>query len=115
MKVPVQVRYERIMKILEHKSDAMQKHKEELLGSATDFDTSDLYNILGLGKELVGSYELFKEMVEDPQRIRTAAKLIAQHQLQNMVELVRRHDSIIRRNEEKHKKPKPATKGKGKK
>lgn len=89
------------MKLFENKSDAVQKYREELLGSATEFDYSDTYNMLSLGKELVGSYMHFKEMIEDPTRVRVVAKLIAQHQLSSMVEVVQRHDTLQRQKMEK--------------
>lgn len=89
------------MTLLQIKSDAMEKYKEELLGSATDFVTSDVYNMIGLGRELMGSYEEFSAMIHDPKRIRIAAKLIAHHQLKNMVELVQRHDMLQRQKMEK--------------
>ncbi len=108
--VPVQERYDRIMALFENKSDLISKYKEELIGSSTDMDYSDTYTLLGLGKELVGSYEEFREMIYDPQRIQTAAKLIARHQLHNMVELVQRHDTLQRQKQEKFEKGKPSPK-----
>lgn len=102
--ISVSERYDRIMKLLENKSDAVQKYKEELLGSATDFIYSDVYSLIGLGKELVGSYEAFQEMLVDPYRVRAAAKLIARHQLHNQVEVVQRHDMLQRQKMEKFNK-----------
>ena len=104
--VPVSERYDRIMKLLDNKSDAVQKYKEELIGSSTDMDYSDTYHMIGLGKELVDSYEEFLKMIYDPYRIRIAAKLIARHQLHNMVELVQRHDTLQRQKMEKFQKGK---------
>lgn len=113
VKVSVVERYERIMRIFENKSDAVQKYKEELLGSATEFDYSDTFNMIGLGKELVGSYMTFKAMMEDPREIRTIAKMIAQFQLKNMVEVVQRHDTLQRQKMEKmQNKVNKANKGK---
>jgi hypothetical protein len=89
------------MKILENKSDAMVKYKEELLGSGTDFRSPDLYNEMELGKEVAGTYLLFLK-----QPIRMQAKLIAQHYLSNMVEIVKRHDRLQRQKLEKYNKGK---------
>lgn len=99
--VPVTERYDRILKLLENKSDAVQKYREELMGSSTEFDYSDTYAMIGLGKDIVGSYEELYAMLGDPYRVRTAAKLIARHQLSNMVELVQRHDMLQRQKLEK--------------
>ncbi len=104
--VPVSERYDRIMKLLENQSDSVQKYKEELIGSSTDMDYSDTYSMIGIGKELAGSYEEFLAMIYDPHRIRIAAKLIARNQLHNMVELVQRHDTLQRQKNEKFQKGK---------
>lgn len=95
------VRYNRIMKLLENTSDAMTKYKEELLGSSTEFRNPDLYNLMEIGKEVAGTY---LDFVEQP--IRMQAKLIAQHYLSNMVEIVKRHDMLQRQKMEKFNKGK---------
>lgn len=110
VRVSVQERYGRIMRLLEGDSEAVVKYREELLGNATIFDTSDLYNMIGLGKTLVGSYVRLKAMIEHPYRIRQAARMIAQYWLDNMVQVVQRHDQLQREKLRKLSQPKPAAK-----
>jgi hypothetical protein len=96
-------RFERIMTMLEETKDtkATIKHKEELFGTNTEFAYPDQYSMVGLGKELVGSFPEFREMLRDPKQVRMAAQMIAQKRLEGVVEVLIRHEGIVRRNKEK--------------
>lgn len=89
------------MKLLEGRSEAVAKYKEELLGSSTEVDSPDLYNLINVAKQLNIPYPRFKKI-----EIHDRAKMIAQHYLENMVDLIRRHDSLQKQKMEKFNKPK---------
>lgn len=91
--VPISLRYDRIMNLLENKSESMKAHKEELLGSSTDMRNTDLFSLIGYGQDLSENYYEFMQIP-----IQERAKMIAYHILDNMAQLVQRHDGIIRRN-----------------
>lgn len=100
---PVTERYARVIAIVFTDGKAAEKHREELFGTATQYSYPDAYNTISLGRELVGDYLRFSEMLKDPNQVRTVAKMIAQYRLDKMVELVSRHESIMKRNEESQK------------
>ena len=96
VQVPISVRYNRIMKILEGNSDAVLKYKEELLGSTTDIDSPDTYTLISLAKSLNLTWTEFKAIP-----VRDRAMMIAHHYLDSMIEVIRRHDSLQRQKMEK--------------
>jgi hypothetical protein len=85
---------------------AAKKHKDELFGSDANYSFPDLYNMVGLGKDLLGSYPAFKEMLDDPKQVRMAAQMIAQYKLDKILEVIQRHESIVKRNRESKEKKK---------
>lgn len=99
----VVVRFDRIMKMFEENADskAVIKHKEELFGTNQEYVYPDIYSMIGLGKDLLGSYPEFAEMLKDPTKVRLAAQMIAQKRLEGIVELLVRHEGIVKRNKEK--------------
>lgn len=111
------VRFERVMQSMQGESKAAIKHREELFGTSSEYAYPDLFNMIGTGKDLVGSYPQFREMLRDRKQVRVVAQMIAQHRLQNMVEILHRHEGIVRRNIERQeqKTSKSPSKSKGKK
>lgn len=89
------------MNLLSGSSDAMRKYKEELLGSSTEVDTPDEYTYIGLARDMGMSYTAFKSIP-----ILDRAKTIAQLYLSNMVDVIRRHDTLQRQKMEKFQKSK---------
>ena len=112
--VPITERYNRIVAIFDNdevSSEKLNKYRAELFGTSMEMISPDTYNMITLGHELLGSYPLFKEMLNDPTKIRDVAKMIAQIRLDNEVELVKRHDRL---QEDKRKKLEQKVKAKGK-
>lgn len=91
------------MQMFEDNKDAASviKHKEELFGTSQDIVYPDIYSMVGLGKDLLGSYPDFEQMLKDPKRVRLIAQMIAQKRLESIVEILIRHEGIVRRNKEK--------------
>lgn len=99
----VVVRFQRILKMFEENGDskAVIKHKEELFGTSQEYVYPDIYSMVGLGKDLLGAYPDFFMMLKDPTKVRLAAQMIAQKRLENIVEILIRHEGIVKRNKDK--------------
>lgn len=93
---PIQFRYQRLMKLLDDDSERTRKYKSELFGSATPVVTPDLYQMISLGQKLVGNYMIFLHIP-----IHERAQMIAYYLLNNMVEVVQRHDDLQQKKRDK--------------
>lgn len=100
VKVPIIVRYERVMAIFDRDTDATRKYKKELLGSDMAMTAPDIYNELSMLRDLgiIANYAAYKTMP-----IHDRAKIIAQYQLSNMVSVVKRHDELQAEKNKKHR------------
>lgn len=89
--VPITVRYERVMALFERDTTATRNYKKELLGSDMVITAPDQYNELSMLRSMgiIANYRDYKELP-----IHDKAKIIAQFQLSNMTDIVRRHDEL---------------------
>ena len=77
------------------------KHKEELLGSTTEIFTADIYDEISAIRALEVDYDDFLSW-----DIHTQAKLLAHLYLENMIEIIRKHDRITKDAADKRNKKK---------
>lgn len=77
---------------------AVRKHKEELLGTTTEIFTGDLYDEISAIRALEVDYETFLRW-----DVHTQAKVLAHLYLDNMVEIIRKHDRITEENKKKQR------------
>lgn len=76
----------------------IKKHKEELLGTTTEIFTNDLYDEIAAIRALEVDYETFLSW-----DVHTQAKVLAHLYLDNMAEIIRKHDRITAENAKKKK------------
>lgn len=98
------------MKLLEIDTPAMKKHKEQLLGSDTEVFTGDQYDLLSMLKNLGWSLRQWEAMT-----IHEQEKTRAHYQLDAMVQLIRRHDELVKENARRQQEKLDAKNKKGKK
>lgn len=89
------------MKLIADKkhTPAMKKHREELYGGLTEIHGNPRYSDLSMIRAMGITLTAWKRLPLDDQ-----AQMIAQYYLDSMIDTITRHDNIVRRNEEKHKK-----------
>jgi hypothetical protein len=93
VKVPIFVRYQRILAIENQvKPDVWRKYKEELFGTDTEVFAAEHYTEIDIIQRLGVDYRVW----EDEYDIDLKARLIAKVQLSAIVDIVRRHDQLQR-------------------
>lgn len=101
--VPLTEKWEIVSKIINSDSPQAKKHREKLFGHDSKIKTGDLFGEIALGKrDGMPSYHELKELT-----LTERAKYIAFATLDNMKELIERHDGIMKDNKkaelERHK------------
>jgi hypothetical protein len=92
--VPIFIRYDRLMNLIENdSSDRMRRYKEKLFGTDTEVSTGDKYNLFSMLKELQITIQEWEEMT-----IHQQESTRAHYQLSGIVSLIRRHDELQREN-----------------
>jgi hypothetical protein len=92
-KAPIFLRYQRILDIEKLvKPEVWRAYKEELFGTDTEVFSLDYFNELDVVKHLGIDFLAWETEYDNNLK----ARLIAKCQLQNVVDLVRRHDQLQR-------------------
>ena len=89
-------KYQNIIKICEQQSEVAKKHKKELFGTNTELIKPDAYTLMDICVKHNMTPSTFENL-----SVVDRAKIIAYYFLENMIEIIMRHDSIVEENEKK--------------
>lgn len=80
--------------VLHGKDDKSRRYREELLGQASNYEYSDAYNFLSILREKVNWADVDRFLAETD--IHTKAKLIASSYIENVIDILQRHDDTMK-------------------